>query len=157
MPVLSIFYGIIVRMYREQGGKHNMPHIHAEYSGEEIVMTLDGTILEGGFPKNKLKLLEAWVVIHHDDLEANWKLLSNGEQWFFLETEKDILKNRREELGMTQQQVADAAHIQVRQYQRLENGERNISGASMRIGLSVCAVLKLDPYRFMPEFRWNKD
>lgn len=72
-------------------------------------------------------------------------LLSNGEQWFFLETEKDILKNRREELGMTQQQVADAAHIQTRQYQRLENGERNISGASMRIGLSVCAVLKLDP------------
>lgn len=51
MPVLSIFYGIIVRMYREQGGKHNMPHIHAEYSGEEIVMTLDGTILEGGLPK----------------------------------------------------------------------------------------------------------
>lgn len=84
-------------------------------------------------------------------------LLSNGKQWFFLETEKDILKNRREELGMTQQQVADAAHIQVRQYQRLENGERNISGASMRIGLSVCAVLKLDPYRFTPEFRWNKD
>ena len=48
-----------------------MPHIHAEYSGEEIVMTLDGTILEGGLPKNKLKLLE-----------ANWKLLSNGEQFF---------------------------------------------------------------------------
>ena len=71
MPVLSIFYGIIVIMYREQGGKHNMPHIHAEYSGEEIVMTLDGTILEGGLPKNKLKLLE-----------ANWKLLSNGEQFF---------------------------------------------------------------------------
>ena len=63
MPVLSIFYGIIVRMYREQGGKHNMPHIHAEYSGEEIVMALDGTILEGGFPKNKLKLLEACISV----------------------------------------------------------------------------------------------
>ena len=82
MPVLSIFYGIIVRMYREQGGKHNMPHIHAEYSGEEIVMTLDGTILEGGLPKNTLKLREAWEVLHHDDLEANRKLLSNGEQFF---------------------------------------------------------------------------
>ena len=46
LPVLSIFYGIIVRMYREQGGKHNMPHIHAEYSGEEIVVALDGTVLE---------------------------------------------------------------------------------------------------------------
>lgn len=84
-------------------------------------------------------------------------LLNNGEQWFFLEPGKSILKNRREELGLTQQQVADAAHIQPRQYQRLENGERSISGASMRIGLSVCAVLKLDPYRFMPEFRWSKD
>ena len=49
LPVLSIFYGIIVRMYREQGGKHNMPHIHAEYSGEEIVVALDGTVLEGSF------------------------------------------------------------------------------------------------------------
>ncbi len=82
MPVLSIFFGIIVRMYREVGGKHNLPHIHAEYSGEEIVMTFDGTVLEGTFPKNKLKLLEAWVEIHKEDLEANWKLLSDGEQHF---------------------------------------------------------------------------
>ena len=36
MPVLSTFYGIIVRMYREVGGKHNLPHIHAEYSGQEM-------------------------------------------------------------------------------------------------------------------------
>ncbi len=59
MPVLSTFFGIIVRMYHEVGGKHNLPHIHAEYSGEEIVMAFDGTILEGSVPKNKLKLLEA--------------------------------------------------------------------------------------------------
>lgn len=82
MPVLSTFFGIIVRMYREVGGKHNMPHIHAEYSGDEIVISLDGTILEGGIPKNKLKLLEAWMEIHREDLEANWKLLTNGEQFF---------------------------------------------------------------------------
>ena len=36
MPVLSIFYGIIVRKYSEPSGKHNAPHIHAEYSGEEV-------------------------------------------------------------------------------------------------------------------------
>lgn len=40
MPVLCMFYGIIVRMYREIGGKHNMPHIHAEYSGQEVVVCL---------------------------------------------------------------------------------------------------------------------
>ena len=84
VPVLSMFFGIIVRMYREQGGKHNLPHIHAEYSGQEVVVALDGTILEGekDFPKNKLKMLEVWMDIHHEDLEANWKLLSNGEQFF---------------------------------------------------------------------------
>ena len=82
MPVLSAFYGIIVRMYKESGEKHNLPHIHAEYSGEEIVVALDGSILEGAFPKGKLKLLEAWIEIHKDELEANWKLLSNGEQFF---------------------------------------------------------------------------
>ncbi len=82
MPVLSTFFGIIVRMYHEVGGKHNLPHIHAEYSGEEVVMAFDGTVLEGSFPKNKLKLLEAWIEIYRDDLEANWKLLSCGEQHF---------------------------------------------------------------------------
>lgn len=82
MPVLSTFYGIIVRMYRELGGKHNMPHIHAEYAGEEVVVALDGTVLEGGIPRGKMKLLEAWMEIHREDLEANWKLLSLGEQFF---------------------------------------------------------------------------
>ncbi len=82
MPVLSAFYGIIVRMYKESGDRHNLPHIHAEYSGEEIVVALDGSIIEGSFPKGKLKLLEAWMEIHKEELEANWKLLSNGEQFF---------------------------------------------------------------------------
>lgn len=82
MPVLSMFYGIIVRMYRELGGKHNVPHIHAEYSGEEIVIALDGKVLEGSFPRNKQKLLEAWMIIHNDDLHANWELLSKGEKYF---------------------------------------------------------------------------
>ena len=82
LPVLSMFFGIIVRMYKELGGKHNTPHIHAEYSGDEVVVALDGTVLEGGLPRAKMKLLEAWMEIHRDELEANWKLLSNGEQFF---------------------------------------------------------------------------
>lgn len=82
MPILSMFYGVIVRMYHESGAKHNKPHVHAEYSGHEIVIALDDEILEGSIPGNKLKLLEAWMELHRDDLEANWKLLSNGEQHF---------------------------------------------------------------------------
>ena len=55
-----------------------MLHIHAEYSGEEVAVALDGTVIEGSFPKNKLKLLDAWMEIHREDLEANRSLLSNG-------------------------------------------------------------------------------
>ena len=82
MPVLSSFYGIIVRMYREKGGKHNMPHIHVEYSGDEAVIALDGSLIEGNIPRGKMKLVDAWMEIHREELEANWTLLSNGEQFF---------------------------------------------------------------------------
>jgi hypothetical protein len=85
MPILSMFYGIIVRMYREAGGKHNVPHIHAEYSEQEVVVTFDGEVLEGEIPKNKFKLLLAWIEIHKEELAANWKILSEGEQFFKIE------------------------------------------------------------------------
>ena len=50
MPALSMFFGIIIYMYSEIGGRHNIPHIHAEYQGEEAVISLDGTLLEGSLP-----------------------------------------------------------------------------------------------------------
>ena len=70
--------------YNEKGGKHHKPHIHAEYQGMEIVIALDGDILEEKekFPRNKLKLIEAWMEIHREDLEANWQLLSEGQKFF---------------------------------------------------------------------------
>lgn len=82
MPALSMFFGIIVRMQSEKGGKHNKPHIHALYGDNEIVVGIDGEILEGSFPNKHLKLLLAWMIIHEDELQANWKLLSNGDGYF---------------------------------------------------------------------------
>lgn len=51
-----------------------------------------------------------------------------------------VLRSRREQLELTQQQVADRAGIKLQQYQRLETGERHLSGCSMRIGLAICAA-----------------
>jgi hypothetical protein len=82
MPVLSLFYGLVVRMYNELSEKHHKPHIHVEYAEDEVVVALDGEILEGQIPKAKMKLVEAWMEIHREDLQANWKLLSNGEEYF---------------------------------------------------------------------------
>ena len=85
MPALSMLFGIIVRMQSEQGGKHNKPHVHALYGDNEIVVAIDGEILEGSFPNKQLKLLLAWIAIHEDELNANWELLSNGEGYFKIE------------------------------------------------------------------------
>jgi len=85
MPVLSLFYGIIVRMYREVSGKHHEPHIHVEFSGEQAAISLSGETLEGSIPNSKMKLVQAWMEIHREDLEANWNLLSKGEQIFRIE------------------------------------------------------------------------
>lgn len=82
MPALSMFYGIIVRMQSEKGGKHNLPHIHAVYGEEEIVVSTQGEILEGCFSSKQLKLLLAWIAIHEEELNANWKMLSEGEGYF---------------------------------------------------------------------------
>ena len=82
MPTLSMFFGIIVKMYNEKGSKHNIPHIHAEYQNYDIVMDLDGNVIEGNFPKSKLKLLIAWIEIHKEELHADWKLLTNGDNYF---------------------------------------------------------------------------
>jgi len=82
MPALSMFYGIIVRMQSERGGRHNKPHIHAIYGDNEIVISFTGEILEGNFPNKQMKLLLAWVALHEEELEANWRLLSAGEGYF---------------------------------------------------------------------------
>ena len=70
---------ILYHRWSVSDGKHNLPHIHAEYSGDEIVVDFDGNVIEGSIPRNKLKILEAWIEIHKEDLEVNWKLISNGE------------------------------------------------------------------------------
>lgn len=82
MPTLSMFFGIIIRMQSEKGGKHHKPHIHCVYGDDEIIVALDGEILEGNIPSDKLKLIEAWITIHKDELRANWQLLSDGDGYF---------------------------------------------------------------------------
>jgi len=82
LPTLSVFYGIIITMYREVSQRHNKPHFHAEYQGYQVAVTFDGKVLEGKLPPGKLKLVLAWAEIHRDDLEANWKLLSEGRECF---------------------------------------------------------------------------
>jgi hypothetical protein len=83
MAIISMFYGIIISMYYFDNKQHKVPHIHVRYQGEEAVFSIpDGKILEGDMKTNKKKLVEAWILIHEDELMANWELAINGEEVF---------------------------------------------------------------------------
>ena len=83
MPTISMFYGIIVRMLFMDNQQHNLPHIHVEYQGMKAVLEIpSGTLLEGELPNKKLRLLQAWIDIHEEELMADWSLAVNGEPVF---------------------------------------------------------------------------
>lgn len=83
MPAISMFYGVIIYMFFFDNKKHHCPHIHAQYGEQSVVIAIeDGKILQGDLPKNKMKLVQAWVEIHQDELMADWKLAIEGQQLF---------------------------------------------------------------------------
>ena len=83
MAVLTMFYGIIISMYYYDSRQHHFPHIHVKCQGQEAVVKIpDGDIIEGDLPVGKLKLLQAWIEIHKDEIMADWDLASNGSNVF---------------------------------------------------------------------------
>ena len=37
-----------------------------------------GDVLEGELPRNKMKLVQAWLEIHRDEIMADWSLAVRG-------------------------------------------------------------------------------
>lgn len=59
MPTISMFYGVIIRMYYDD---HNPPHFHAFYGDYKAIFSFDGEIIEGTMPSSKKKLIIAWTL-----------------------------------------------------------------------------------------------
>ncbi|HNX33140.1 MAG TPA: DUF4160 domain-containing protein [Kiritimatiellia bacterium] len=57
----------------------------------------DGTVLSGSLPPAKMKLAQARIEIHREDLMADWKLAVSGEPVFKIDT----LKAKKECRGIT--------------------------------------------------------
>ena len=68
MPTISMFYGIVIRLYFAPG-EHNPPHFHAYYN--EFKASFDirtGEIIEGTIPPRQHKLVQAWAELRREDL-----------------------------------------------------------------------------------------
>lgn len=72
MPVLSRFYGIVIRMYFIQA-EHNPPHVHAIY-GDDVaeVAIRTGEVLDGHLPPKALSMVREWIELHKEDLLTIW-------------------------------------------------------------------------------------
>ena len=57
-----------------------------------------------------------------------------------------LLRERRLELGMTQEEIALELGMSIHQYQRYEYGETKLANSRMKTGLRICSILELDPY-----------
>ena len=72
MPVISRFYGVVIKMYYKQG-EHNPPHIHAIYG--EYAAAIDITnlnVLDGSLPRKELAMVLKWVEMHQLELLLIW-------------------------------------------------------------------------------------
>lgn len=73
MPVLSRFYGIVIRMYFQQA-EHNPPHIHAIYGDDVAAIEIrTGEVLEGHLPPKALEMVREWVGLHRESLLTMWE------------------------------------------------------------------------------------
>jgi len=77
--VLSLFYGIVIRLKRNPKST-SQPHIHADFQGATAKITLEPCeITQSNLPEKQARLVLAWVEIHKDDLLANWQLVQQGQ------------------------------------------------------------------------------
>ncbi len=76
MPVVSMFFGIIVRMFYNE---HNPPHIHAEFQGRKAVIDFQGNVLKGDLKsRTALKLVREWVDLRSTELNDDWNAARSG-------------------------------------------------------------------------------
>jgi hypothetical protein len=71
MPVISRFYGIVIKMFYKE---HNPPHIHAlygEYIGVINIKTLEQT--EGDLPSKALEMVKEWTAKNQKELIKMWE------------------------------------------------------------------------------------
>ena len=55
---------------------HAPPHFHAVYAEHEAALEIaSGKVLWGSLPDRALRLVREWTAMHHNELEANWRLV----------------------------------------------------------------------------------
>lgn len=81
-----MFYGIIVQMFVLDTDRHHQPHIHVTYAEHKASISITtGELLAGTLPQRQLRMIQAWIEIHAEELAADWTLAASGTQPYKIE------------------------------------------------------------------------
>ena len=77
MPIISVFFGIVIRMYYKE---HEPGHFHAEHQGQQGKFDFSGEMTVGNIQSGTaLRLIREWAVLHQADLLENWAQMKAGQ------------------------------------------------------------------------------
>jgi hypothetical protein len=78
VPVVSVFFGILIRLFHDD---HNPPHFHVEYGERRAVVEIaTGRLLAGRLPMRVGRLVEEWRRLNVRRLRAAWADAQAGRQ-----------------------------------------------------------------------------
>lgn len=77
MPEVSRFYGISIKLYYAD---HLPPHFHAEYGGDQQLVSIDTlTVIAGNLPRRAAGMVAQWAALHQAELWKVWRQARNLE------------------------------------------------------------------------------
>lgn len=80
MPIISVFYGIIITI---NFNDHNPPHFHAKYAEFEALIDIkSGSIMGGRLPPKARALTEEWRLLNQEQIMQCWDLIRESGQFF---------------------------------------------------------------------------
>ncbi|MGZ5056948.1 MAG: DUF4160 domain-containing protein [Methylobacter sp.] len=75
MPTISMFYGIVIKMFFDD---HAPPHFHAEYGEYELIIGIAPIkIINGNAPNRVKSMVLEWTALHQEELLRDWDLCKN--------------------------------------------------------------------------------
>ncbi len=72
MPVITRFYGIVIKMYFSQS-EYGVPHFHAIYGEYNAVFDIQTVeMIEGDLPSRACRLVRDWGLQYQQELLRMW-------------------------------------------------------------------------------------
>ena len=77
MPAISIFFGIVIKMFYKE---HEPAHFHAEYQGQRGKFDLTGRMVVGNIGSmTARRLIRQWAKEHEAEIRDNWLCMNAGK------------------------------------------------------------------------------